>query len=282
MQSFLILEEKLQKEIKIPGSRYMKLVYFCFNYSLTKVNIATMTKFFIFLLLSCIHFSIQAQGYVFTINKTQMMKEPSMTSKAVYVIEPKTRVQFVSKYDSIWSQVRVPGLTGYVQNSSISGFNTNLTSLKGLPYDTLSGKITLTEVVQTEGISKDELYTRAREWYAHTFKNAESVLQMDDKEAGKLIGKGFSHSSKDAFTDIWYTISVSVKDGRYKYEVSDIYYRNISSGTTFTTSIENYYSEGVVKAAHQRRYEATTESLYTLLQSLNAAMNKKASKKDDW
>ena len=95
-----------------------------------------------------------------------------------------------------------------------------------LPIDSTTNKITFQEVVQSPGISQDELYTRAREWFALTFKSAQDVIQMDDKASGKIIGKGAHRGTAmilltpSAFS-LNYTVSLTVKEGRYRYEITD-------------------------------------------------------------
>lgn len=96
--------------------------------------------------------------------------------------------------------------------------------------DSVSKRIEFAEVVQADSLKKDELYSRAREWFAKTFKSADHVLQMDDREAGKLIGKGFADldfSTKMTVIKIkmYFTLTISIKDGKYRYVFSDIYYK---------------------------------------------------------
>jgi len=103
-----------------------------------------------------------------------------------------------------------------------------------VPIDSATNKVLYTEVIKVDGVLKDELYTRAREWFAKTFRSAQSVLQMDDKDAGKIIGKGAASSSfKYMIASIdfllKYTISIAVKDGRYRYEITDISVHDQSS-----------------------------------------------------
>lgn len=96
-----------------------------------------------------------------------------------------------------------------------------------LPIDPQTKKIVFTEIIKVDSVSKDELYSRAREWFARTFVSSKNVLEMDDRQAGKLIGNG----AKSGFyygllmTPVDYTltyeISVYIKDGRYKYEIAD-------------------------------------------------------------
>lgn len=103
-----------------------------------------------------------------------------------------------------------------------------------LPIDSATNMITYQEVVKVEGATKDELYVRAREWFARSFKSSKSVIQMEDKEAGKIIGKG---SSSGLYTVLMstvpykldFTVSITVKEGRYRYEISPFDTQNSSS-----------------------------------------------------
>lgn len=63
-------------------------------------------------------------------------------------------------------------------------------SIAQLQIDSISKKAEYTGIVQVAGVSKEELYTRARSWFVKTYKDADVVIQMDDKDAGKIIGKG--------------------------------------------------------------------------------------------
>jgi len=91
------------------------------------------------------------------------------------------------------------------------------------------------EVVQVSNKQASELYSSAREWFAKNFKSANHVLQMDDPELGKLIGKGvipinYNYMTGGGIASIPvvftfnadFTMTVQVKDGRYKYEINDI------------------------------------------------------------
>ena len=63
--------------------------------------------------------------------------------------------------------------------------------LAQMPRDPESTKYTYQEVIEVSNISKDDLYTRARAWFVKGYKSANAVLQMDDRESGTIIGKGY-------------------------------------------------------------------------------------------
>jgi hypothetical protein len=130
-----------------------------------------------------------------------------------------------------------------------------------LPIDSLTGKITFTEVVSVDNsTNKQELYSRAREWFVKSFKSSKSVIEFEDKETGKIIGRGtFSAITEESMNDnefiknkglvskelrerkskgevgsISFLISIYVKDGRYKYEITDLIHKGI------TTTVAGY------------------------------------------
>lgn len=98
-----------------------------------------------------------------------------------------------------------------------------------MPVDPTTNLITYSEVIEAGGISKADLYVRAGTWFTRTFKSSKSVLELQDKEAGKLIGKGglpvFIKTplvgTVDAGT-VMATITVLCKDGKYKYTIDNL------------------------------------------------------------
>lgn len=97
------------------------------------------------------------------------------------------------------------------------------------------GNIRFSEVVQTPGISADQLFLSARTWFVDYFNSAEAVIQMEDKEGGKIMGKGVAkvHSTRRAefgFKVPWngfleYTITLQFRDGRFKYDIDNLAWR---------------------------------------------------------
>ena len=82
--------------------------------------------------------------------------------------------------------------------------------------------------ITTQVHKVNEIYSIAKSWFAEKYNNAKNVIQLDDKENGKIIGKGiFEYNSNvNSFSNgtkgyISYTIVINVKDGKYKYNISD-------------------------------------------------------------
>lgn len=159
-----------------------------------------------------------------------------------------------------------------------------------------------TEVVNVDNVSKDELFNRAKNWFATAYSSSSDVLQLADSENGQLIGKAlfkFSPISLNASDrvkgNIKYTIKVSVKEGRYKYEISDFIHQpngnsnngNIDFGL-LTTDLECPY---VIKGQFKKWVNDTWSGMKTqtesniipLIANLKEVMLKKTeTTKDDW
>lgn len=104
------------------------------------------------------------------------------------------------------------------------------------------GKVTYTNVIQVDSFSKDELYKRAKRWFIDTYKSGKDVIQLDDKENGEIVGKGFFEETwmvtfyAGQNVNVWQTIKIHMKDGRYKYEISDFRMKYFVSASQYTSA----------------------------------------------
>jgi hypothetical protein len=57
-----------------------------------------------------------------------------------------------------------------------------------LPYDTDTHLISYQGVVEVQGATKDQLYTRAYDWRLRTFRTSNNVVQQH--EADQVVGSG--------------------------------------------------------------------------------------------
>ena len=92
------------------------------------------------------------------------------------------------------------------------------------PINLKTGKVSYEGVFKVEGASATDLYIKANEWFARTFNSAKNVIQMQDKEAGKIIGKGAIEVEKSGYPNgvFDFTIKFTAKEGRYRYVITDI------------------------------------------------------------
>ena len=81
-------------------------------------------------------------------------------------------------------------------------------------------------VVEVDSVLKDDLYVSVNSWFVETFNSAESVIEYQDKEAGKVMGKYvFNYTEGIYFYSVKQTISIDVKDNRYRIVINDPYFK---------------------------------------------------------
>lgn len=95
-------------------------------------------------------------------------------------------------------------------------------------------KFEWSEVVEVPGVPKQILYQRALEWFNQTFNDMRAVIQSQDKEAGTFYAKGYVKFGRikgtPGETYVYFTVNISVKDGKYKYEFNNFFHEgNIPS-----------------------------------------------------
>jgi hypothetical protein len=98
-----------------------------------------------------------------------------------------------------------------------------------------TNKVEFSEVLQAKDVAASNLFVRAKLWFADSFEDSKRVLEVDDKDAGILSGKGafayepnvLSGNSSIRGT-IRFSLKITVKDGRYKIELSDFRHLPIS------------------------------------------------------
>jgi len=154
--------------------------------------------------------------------------------------------------------------------------------------------LTYSEVVEVSGVNKDELFVRGREWFNENFKSSKDVLQVTDKDNGELLGKGIMEvtytyrylGERTITSDVGFQMNVWVKDGKYKYEMT-----NFSDNSNFeigliTTLDETHKTFPSVSAKKMNEiYVAlkigTKDKAADLIDNLKSGMSKKA-KSSDW
>jgi Domain of unknown function (DUF4468) with TBP-like fold len=163
-----------------------------------------------------------------------------------------------------------------------------------LPVDD-KGEVDFTEVVHVDSANKDKLYRIARAWFANTFTSANKVLEMDDKDAGMLIGKAYQDVYyKDLIANkskLWYTIKVYLKDNRYRYEITDMFIEDYPGRYNInppkipieTIVIKKLHKpNGELEKLAQQFKDETIRVGNSLSNELKEAITKSSKSSDDW
>lgn len=124
-------------------------------------------------------------------------------------------------------------------------------------------------IKDVKNTSKDKLFGRAKLFFAKAYKSSKDVVQLSDKEVGKIVGKGIFVINVFKKADIYHTITIDVKDNKYRCTITDFV----------------YYSRGSGKMSFEKRMmmkkkiiRKTQEKVNNTLKELESIM----SKNDDW
>lgn len=160
----------------------------------------------------------------------------------------------------------------------------------------LSQELKYEEVVTVDStITKEELYNRARSWYADNYKSEKDVMSIDDKSLGEISGngairyepRGLYFGALCAVGYISYKINIYVKDGRYKYNLhSFIHEGTRCSGGGSLVSYGLLTEEKEHPTRPNKGWREVKELAKTtseiLIKSLKEAMSRKHETSKDW
>ena len=147
--------------------------------------------------------------------------------------------------------------------------------------------LTFSSVVNVDSASKAQLFEQARLWFTDYFKSAKSVLQVSDKESGQLTGKAILESNYKykalgavykGESSVNTTIKVLVKDGKYKYEIYDLYETNVFGRLTTSNECPKKFPmqrQSKTDLMWQDAKSNITAKINLMLASLNTYMNNK-------
>jgi len=158
--------------------------------------------------------------------------------------------------------------------------------------------LSFAEVVKVQDVKKDNLYLRARNWFLKTYNVGTNVITLQDQANGELVGDAMIlHSESEIFNPnmcaagkIHYTIHIWVKDGRYKYDISNFYLVSKCSNTKWWNIKTFYKSEydgnimdKTVKENHDRVRTHILNDINNLISSLKEYMaNATNANNDNW
>jgi len=104
-----------------------------------------------------------------------------------------------------------------------------------------NGEIVYSGIINIDSVNSKELYGRANEWFVNIFKSAKDVIQLNDKEAGKIIGKGNFNAGiahcragmihQPIYGVVNFTVEIQTKDGKYKYNFSNFQFKYLNTIT---------------------------------------------------
>ena len=157
------------------------------------------------------------------------------------------------------------------------------------PIDTITGKIKYTETINlSDSLDANSLRVTAKDCVTKSYINPPSEFLYEDITAGKVV---YKYSEMITFrglgTDmeagrVEYTITVLVKQGKYKYEITDFYFINLLNdpAVPFESMFPDFktnYQKKLIKGYYDQLNEDIQRFIVTLKTNMPLA-----SDNDNW
>lgn len=136
-------------------------------------------------------------------------------------------------------------------------------ALNGL-YEVDGSEIVIQRVIELKDMSKSDIYLQVQEYINKTYRDANSVIQIEDKEAGKIVAKGcyqFRVNESFALSALlftsWHVFKAEIKEGKVRITIS-------SENTEYEQSASQYSSYRKVNCALVKCYPIQDPGAYFL------------------
>lgn len=158
-----------------------------------------------------------------------------------------------------------------------------------MPVNAETKLVSYSKVIPVDSVDKNELYYRALTWASTYYNNPTDVIREKEASVGRIVCKHrfkiTNPPNKDGFEKdaglVAYTLTIQVKEGRYKYDLTEINWKQVSY-----YPIERWMD--IKAAGYEKEYEyylkLTDENVKKIITDLEKAMtvSTKKVKKDDW
>ena len=152
-----------------------------------------------------------------------------------------------------------------------------------------AGQIEYQAVVQVDSVSKNDLYTAARTAFADLYKDSEEVLEVDDREGGIMVARGWtriyteSGAADQMGSQLWFSTKLEFKDGRYRMTIYDL--KTVVEANPITSRFEKpteEYSTWIAEI-HQPSYKkAVLQALQGNFDYVKSKMLAAKGSDDNW
>jgi len=86
----------------------------------------------------------------------------------------------------------------------------------------LESEKSVENIINLDGKTKDVIYINANAWFVDNLNSAESVIQFQDKEAGKIVGKYTADIQETMYIfRVKSTLSIDIKDNKAMVRIYD-------------------------------------------------------------
>jgi hypothetical protein len=113
---------------------------------------------------------------------------------------------------------------------------------QNLPFNHETKKVEYTGIINTNGSGSD-LFTKAKNWTLSTFHSAQDLIQTRDEDYLAIQGMALIDylvptTSEAIEVPVHFTLSLDFVDNKYRYTVTDIYFKGTDEKSTTIIPIE--------------------------------------------
>ncbi|MEM6299445.1 MAG: DUF4468 domain-containing protein [Bacteroidota bacterium] len=148
------------------------------------------------------------------------------------------------------------------------------------------------KVVEVSDASKNSLHSNAVSWIATAFTSANDVIQLNDKESGKIIVKGVSRYDAPAFKVgtnfsgyFSFMLTIEVKENKYRYKFQNLNHssdKNGYSGGSFDNEKPACGTFTLPKRNWVKIKSSGYDDIRSLSMNLENSILQESSSDDDW
>lgn len=185
---------------------------------------------------------------------------------------------------------------GYSQNKKTKKM---LKEIEGSWQVDDNNNVSYVKIIDSIKLKKDDIFNRVKAYIAYNYNDGNSVVQVNDKEKGLIIGKGLygnSHIGGGLIlysVDTYHILRVDVKDNRARITVTLTQYNMTISGgsnppSTFKTNVSDNFPvdpKGRTRNQYGRAFYKSHFLALSTIEKVEKAMKEGTTfkaKKDDW
>lgn len=147
-----------------------------------------------------------------------------------------------------------------------------------------NGIVTIDEVVQVNGRTQKQMFDNAILWVNEIFANPKSVIKSREETIGLLtlnimIPQGKDKTDPSSWLDV--SLKLQFKDGRYKYEISNIWLRWCESFHSYGAKDEKY-GDWIVHISSEARATWKSDLLKEIKPIIDSMKSSIISTDNDW
>lgn len=156
--------------------------------------------------------------------------------------------------------------------------------------------LSFSKVIESPNKSKIELFNEVSDWFAVNYNAAQDVIQLSDKDAGIIVGKGAEsytfgkpmYLCFDGFIN--YTVKIQFKDGKFKVDISNFAHSVLPKNSAgcnigLLTTAPEYKTDGMGKNGLNKIWDDLKEKAEEITNHIFIELKDKTSKlktEDNW